>query len=283
MINRLKKCVSYCQNYAKAKLAHNALLALLCLSAPPLFADEVLVAVASNFIKPMKVIAERFEAETGHQAKLAFGSSGKLLAQITHGAPFDVFLSADKDKVTRLIDKDLAVKGSEFIYAKGRLVLWSAKSDAVESVESIDGTKSTKRIESTEALRGVLEQGDFDYFAMANPKLAPYGAAAKSVLARLELTESLKDKVVMGENIAQTFQFVQTGNAALGFVALSQIKDLDENKQGSHWLIPADCYPAIEQYAVTLKTASDNPAASALAEFLKRDDQIALIRSFGYD
>ena len=170
MINRLKKCVSYCQNYAKAKLAHTALLALLCLSAPPLFADEVLVAVASNFIKPMKVIAERFEAETGHQAKLAFGSSGKLLAQITHGAPFDVFLSADKDKVTRLIDKDLAVKGSEFIYAKGRLVLWSAKSDAAESTEST---------ESTEALRGVLEQGDFDYFAMANPKLAPYGAAAR--------------------------------------------------------------------------------------------------------
>ncbi|PWQ96230.1 molybdate ABC transporter substrate-binding protein [Leucothrix arctica] len=271
MINRLKKCVSYCQSYAKAKLAHNALLALLCLSAPPLFADEVLVAVASNFIKPMKVIAERFEAETGHQAKLAFGSSGKLLAQITHGAPFDVFLSADKDKVTRIIDKGLAVKGSEFIYAKGRLVLWSAKSDAVESTES------------TEALRGVLEQGDFDYFAMANPKLAPYGAAAKSVLARLELTDSLKDKVVMGENIAQTFQFVQTGNAALGFVALSQIKDLDESEQGSHWLIPTDCYPAIEQYAVILKTASDNPAASALTEFLNSDSEKKLIRSFGYD
>ena len=254
-------------------IAHKVLLALLCLSSPPLFADEVLVAVASNFIKPMKVIAERFEADTGHQAKLAFGSSGKLLAQITHGAPFDVFLSADKDKVTRLIDKNLAVKGNEFIYAKGRLVLWSAKSDILQSKEVFA---------STEALRGVLVKGDFDYFAMANPKLAPYGAAAQSVLERLALDDSLKSRIVMGENIAQTFQFVQTGNANLGFIALSQHTGLDESEQGNYWLIPEGYYTAIDQYAVILKSASDNLAAIALTEFLQRDSEKTLIRSFGY-
>ena len=272
MTNPLKKCVNYCQNYVSKKRLAKAVLAALCLSAPPLFAGEVLVAVASNFNQPMKVIAERFEAETGHKAKLAFGSSGKLLAQITHGAPFDVFLSADKDKVTHLLEKDLAVKGGEFIYAKGRLVLWSAKPDLiVESGESCGG------------IRQVLEQREFDYFAMANPKLAPYGAAAQSLLKQLELDETLHDKKVMGENIAQTFQFVQTGNADLGLVAWSQVKGLDEVEQGNYSLIPADCYSPIEQYAVTLSNASDKPVAQALIMFLQQESEQAVIRSFGYD
>jgi molybdate transport system substrate-binding protein len=223
------------------------------------------VAVASNFIQPMKVIAERFEAETGHEAKLAFGSSGKLFAQIRHGAPFDVFLSADKDKVTRLLERDLTVKGSEFTYAKGRLVLWSAKEGVVDDKGD------------------VLKQGGFDYLAVANPKLAPYGAAAQSVLKRLGLDESLKSNKVVGENIAQTFQFVQTSNAQLGFVAWSQVKGLGDDKQGSQWLIPASCYPPIEQYATILKTALGNPAASALTEFIQRESSQELIRSFGYD
>lgn len=265
MTNRLKRCVNYCQTYVSRKPLRQLVLAALCLSAAPSFADEVLVAVASNFIQPMKVIVERFETETGHQAKLAFGSSGKLFAQIRHGAPFDVFLSADKDKVTRLLDRDLAVKGSEFIYAKGRLVLWSAKEGVVD--EKGD----------------VLKQGDFDYLAMANPKLAPYGAAAQSVLQRLGLDESLKSNRVIGENIAQTFQFVQTGNAQLGFVAWSQVKGLDDDKQGSQWLIPVDAYPPIEQHAAILKTASNNPAASALTAFIQRESSQELIRSFGYD
>lgn len=265
MTNPLKRCVNYFQSYVSRKPLSQALLTLLCLSSPPLLADEVLVAVASNFIQPMKVIAERFEAETGHEAKLAFGSSGKLFAQIRHGAPFDVFLSADKDKVTRLLERDLAVKGSEFIYARGRLVLWSAKEGVVD--EKGD----------------VLKQDGFDYLAVANPKLAPYGAAAQAVLKRLGLDESLESNKVVGENIAQTFQFVQTGNAQLGFVAWSQVKGLEASKQGSQWLIPANCYPPIEQYAVILKSSSDKPAANALTEFIQRESSQELIRSFGYD
>jgi len=268
MINRLKKCVSCFQSYAKSKLLLSAAAVALCLGSSPLLADEVLVAVASNFIQPMTVLAERFEKETGHEVKLAFGSSGKLFAQITHGAPFDVFLSADKDKVTRLLEKDLAVKGSEFVYANGRLVLWSAKPDSTDSVV---------------AWRERLKQSDFKHLAIANPKLAPYGAAAQSVLDSLELDETLKPTLVTGENIAQTFQFVQTGNAELGFVAYSQIKSLEQNEQGSFWLIPTDCSPVIEQYAVVLKAASDKPAAQALTVFLQRDSEKALIRSFGYD
>jgi len=268
MTNPLRKCASYYQSYVSARSLKKVILALLCFASSSLSADEVLVAVASNFIQPMKVIAERFEKETGHKAKLAFGSSGKLFAQIRHGAPFDIFLSADKDKVTRLLDNGLAVDGSEFIYAKGRLVLWSAKPNLFDDLED---------------KCDVLKQGDFDYFAMANPKLAPYGEAAESVLQSLDLAESLKPNRVMGENIAQTFQFVQTGNAELGFVALSQIKNLDESEQGSHWLIPTESYPLIEQYGAILETASNNTAASELVDFLKRDSEQSLIRSFGYD
>ncbi|RVU84333.1 molybdate ABC transporter substrate-binding protein [Leucothrix sargassi] len=265
MTNFSKKCVNYSQNCVKHTQRAALLFVALSFSVPSLYAAEVTVAVASNFIKPMKALAKRFEEETGHQAKLAFGSSGKLFAQISHGAPFDVFLSADKDKVTRLLAKGTALSGSEFVYATGRLALWSSNPTLVDEKG------------------GVLKQGGFKYVAVANPKLAPYGAAAQSVLQTLELDEMLSPKKVIGENIAQTFQFVQTGNAELGFVAWSQVKGLAEDKQGSYWLVPSACHPAIEQYAVTLKSAENNVAASALSAFLQQESSRALIQSFGYD
>ena len=192
-------------------------------------ADEVMIAVASNFIKPMQRIVTDFEAKTGHQVKVAYGSSGKLLAQISHGAPFELFLSADTDKVTRLIKNKLAVSGTEFVYAQGRLVLWSA----AEGV--IDGDSKS------------LKYGDFNYIALADPKLAPYGEAARETLETLALYKQLKPRFVQGENISQTYQFVQTGNAQLGFVALSQVTNPVCREEGSGWLVPTSLHQPINQ------------------------------------
>lgn len=228
-------------------------------------AEEVLVAVASNFIKPMQAISERFTAATGHKVKLSFGSSGKLMAQISHGAPFDLFLSADKDKVMRLLENGLAIQGTDFIYAQGRLVLWSNQQDFVD----VSGD--------------ILKSDKFRHIAVADAKLAPYGKAAEQVIAALGVGEKLKTRVVKGENISQTYQFVRTGNAQLGFVALSQIQQHPDSLKGSSWLIPADYHQAIEQYAVTLNRAKHNPAATELSHFLQLDNTHALIRSFGYD
>ena len=193
------------------------------------YAGEVIVAVASNFIKPMQKIAKAFEASTEHKVKISFGSSGKLLAQITHGAPFDLFLSADTDKVERLIKQKLAVADSDYIYAHGRLVLWSASADYIDESSNI------------------LQTGDFKYIALADPKLAPYGQAANEVMQSLAVDKLLNSKLVTGENISQTYQFVSTGNAKLGFVALSQVKHLDQEKQGSHWLVPSKLHQPIAQ------------------------------------
>ena len=228
-------------------------------------ADEVVVAVASNFIKPMQRIAGDFKQQTGHEVKISFGSSGKLLAQITHGAPFDIFLSADTDKVERLIKHGLAVSDSSYVYAQGRLVLWSAAENFIDDSPTI------------------LQSDKFNYIALADAKLAPYGKAASEVMEALQLEKRLKDKLVTGENISQTYQFVQTGNAQLGFVALSQVNYKSESSKGSKWVIPSALHAPINQSAVILKRGKDNPAAIELFAYLQKKTTQALIKSFGYD
>ncbi|WP_031432599.1 molybdate ABC transporter substrate-binding protein [Methylomarinum vadi] len=227
-------------------------------------AETVNVAVAANFTAPMKMIAAQFEQETGHKTQLAFGSSGKFFAQIKNGAPFQVFLSADSKKPATLEQEGLAVAGSRFTYALGSLVLWSARPDGVD-------TKGE-----------VLRQNDVKHLAMASPKLAPYGLAAQQTLEQMGLWSTLQDKLVLGENIAQTYQFVASGNAELGFVALSQVMKDGQLISGSAWHIPAELYSLIRQDAVLLSNGKDNPAASALLDYLKSDRAAVVIKSYGY-
>ena len=225
-------------------------------------AGEVMVAVAANFTAPMKEIADLFHKKTGHSANLAFGSSGQFTAQIQNGAPFEVFLSADQSKPEKLIADGLADGSSRFTYANGSLALWSAASGA-------------------DVLQQ-LKSGQFNKLALASPKLAPYGEAAVQTLAAMGLTDSVSAKQVMGENIAQTWQFVSTGNAQLGFVALSQIMADGEITGGSAWIVPENLYQPIRQDAVLLKKGADNPAAQALLAYLKSDEVTAVITRYGY-
>lgn len=227
-------------------------------------ADEVQVAVAANFNAPMKAIAADFEKDTGHKARLAFGSTGKFYAQIKNGAPFQVFLAADDTTPARLEKEGMTVPGSRFTYAVGTLVLWSAKPGFVDA-------------------RGeVLKKGDFAHLALANPKVAPYGAAAVEVMEKLGVLESLKPRFVLGENIAQTQQFVTTGNAELGFVALSQVMKNGKVGEGSAWVVPARLHTPIRQDAVILASGRGNAAAEALMEYLKSSRAAAIIKSYGY-
>jgi molybdate transport system substrate-binding protein len=239
-------------------------LLLLAAGLSPAWADDVDVAVAANFTAPMNVIAEAFHADTGHTAKLAFGASGKFYAQIKNGAPFQVFLSADTEMPAKLIEDGLADAPSRFTYAIGSLVLWSAKADGVD------------------AQGAVLKTGTFSKLAIANPKTAPYGRAAIETLTALGVLASVEAKFVQGENIAQAFQFVQTGNAELGFVALSQVMKDGKISEGSAWRVPAELHAPIRQDAVLLNTGKDNAAASALLAYLKTDKAKAIIRGFGY-
>ena len=235
------------------------------LSAIPCCAGEVLVAVAANFTEPMKQIAVDFENASGHTLNLTFGSTGKFFAQIKHGAPFDVLLSADDETPRKLEAEAAAVEGSRFTYAIGKLVLWSANSAIVEA-------------------RGeVLKRGGFDHLAIANPKLAPYGAAAVETMKALGLFDSLAPTFVQGENIAQTYQFVQTGNALLGFVALSQVIGPDgQVKSGSMWRVPESLYSPLRQDAVLLDKGRGNAAAKALLDYLKGKDARTVIQAYGY-
>ena len=212
----------------------------------------------------MQKIAADFEKDTGHKANLAFGSSGKFYAQIKNGAPFQVFLSADDAKPAKLEKEGMTVPGSRFTYAIGTLVLWSAKPDLVDA-------KAT-----------VLEKGDFAHLAVANPKLAPYGTAAMETLAKLGLTDKLQSKIVQGENIAQTYQFAATGNADLGFVALSQVMKDGKIGSGSAWIVPSDMHAPIKQDAVILANGKGNAAAEALMKYLKSPKALAVIKSYGY-
>ncbi len=227
-------------------------------------ADTTLVAVAANFTKPMTDIAEAFEKTTGHSAKLSFGSSGKFVAQIENGAPFEVFLSADDKAPAKLEQSGFAVANSHFTYAIGKLVLWSATANLVDAQGEI------------------LSKGGFKHIALADPKLAPYGAAALEVLKNKNLLNKLQPLFVQGENIAQTYQFVSTGNAELGFVALSQVIDNGKISSGSAWQIPENLYTPLHQEAVLLKKGEDNPAASALMQFLKSPEAKAIISKYGY-
>ncbi len=228
-------------------------------------AEEVSVAVAANFTAPMKIIAAEFEKDTGHKVAMAFGATGKFYAQITNGAPFEVFLSADDETPARLENEAHAVKGSRFTYAIGKLVLWSAAADYVDSQGE------------------VLAKGNFKHIALANPKTAPYGAAAMETLNHLGLAGQIQSRIVQGENIAQTHQFVSTGNAELGFVALSQVYKDGNLTSGSAWMIPPKYYTPIRQDAVILNKGRGNQGAVALMGYLKGDKAKAIIRSFGYE
>ena len=234
---------------------------LLSLSA---HADEVNVAVAANFTAPMNIIATDFERDTGHKAKLAFGSTGRFYAQIKNGAPFQVLFSADDETPAKLAQEGLAEPASRFTYAIGSLVLWSAKPGLVD------------------ANGAVLKSGKFNKLAIANPKTAPYGRAAIETLTKLGLLSIVEPKFVQGENIAQTFQFAQTGNADLAFVALSQVMKDGKVTEGSAWQIPADMHEPIRQDAILLNSGRGNPAAEALLKYLKTDKVKTVIRSFGY-
>ena len=227
-------------------------------------AAECSVAVAANFTAPMQRIAAAFEKDTGHKAVLAFGSTGRFYAQVKNGAPFQLLLAADDETPARLEQEGATVPGTRITYATGRLVLWSAQPGLVDA-------------------RGeVLRKGGPDRLAIADPKLAPYGAAALQVLARLGVQAAWQPKIVQGESIAQAYQFVATGNAPLGFVALSQVMTQGRIERGSAWIVPADLHDALRQDAVLLASGKDNPAARALLRYLQGDTARAIIRGFGY-
>lgn len=228
-------------------------------------AEEASVAVAANFTKPMNVIAAEFAKDTGYEANLSFGSTGKFYAQIKNGAPFQVFLSADANTPIRLETEGLAVPGSYFTYAIGSLALWSAKSGFVD------------------AKGEVLRHGQFNKLAIANPKLAPYGRAAEEVLNGMGLLEAVSPKLVQGENIAQAYQFAASGSADLGFVALSQIMSDGKITSGSAWIVPGNLHLPIRQGAVLLLPGKGNAAAEKLMAYLKSDKAKAIIKSYGYE
>lgn len=229
-------------------------------------ADTLNAAVAANFTKTIEEIGAGFKAKTGHEVKFAFGPSGKLYAQITNGAPFDLFFSADTKKPEALVKDGLAKDDSYFVYARGVLALYSP------TLPVKDGYKS------------VLEKAGFNHLSIANPKTAPYGAAAEDVLNALGLYDALKAKIVNGESIAHAFQYVQTENAQLGFVALSQLVDPQSPAygKGEYWLPSQDMYTPINQGAVILKRAENNPVAQAFMDYLRSDEGRKVIEKYGY-
>lgn len=227
-------------------------------------AAEVSVAVAANFTVPMQRIAQMFAQDTGHTATLSFGSTGKFAAQIQNGAPFQVLLAADDTTPQKLAREGHAVADSRFTYAIGTLVLWSREPGLVDA--------------KGEVLRG----GKFNHLALADPKLAPYGVAAVQTMTKLGVVNTLTPRFVYGENISQTYQFISTGNASLGFVALSQVFADGKVTSGSAWIVPPELHEAIRQDAVLLNPGKDNAAAAELLRYLRSDKARAVIRSFGY-
>lgn len=236
-----------------------ALVIALLVSAPA-FAEQVRVAVAANFTAPARELAAMFKAHSGHEAVLSFGSSGQFYAQITQAAPFDIFLSADAERPEKLVKDGLALADSRFTYAIGRLVLWSR-----------DG-----RADAGEA---ALRQS-FSKLAIANPAAAPYGGAALDVLRHVGLLDALRARIVQGTSIAQTFQFIESGNAELGFIALSQ---LEGRSDGGRWLVPTQFHRSLQQDAVLLTKGQGNKAATEFLNFLKSAEARALIARFGYE
>ncbi|MGB5735254.1 MAG: molybdate ABC transporter substrate-binding protein [Thiohalocapsa sp.] len=228
-------------------------------------AEQAQIAIAANFTAPMKQIIAAFEQQTGHRIRASYGSTGKLYAQIKNGAPFAALLAADQVRPKRLEDEGSTVPGSRFTYAIGTLVLWSADPDFVD-----DQGK-------------VLETGAFNKLSIANPKLAPYGEASIETLEALSVKQAVEPKLVMGENIAQAYQFVDTGNAKVGFIALSQVMQDGEISKGSGWIVPGDLHTPIRQDAVILEKGKDNAAVTDLFAYLKGDQARAVIHTYGYE
>lgn len=241
-----------------------AALGVAWIAAGPAQAGEVAVAVAANFTDVTRQLVPRFEDATGHRIRASFGSTGKLYAQIENGAPFEVLLAADTARPKRLEENGLAVAGSRFTYARGRLLLWSAEPGRVDAAGEI------------------LQQGGFRHLAIANPKTAPYGLAAQQVLEAIGLWRTLQPRLVRGDNIAQTFQFVATGNAELGLVAKSQVAGLAAAERGSGWEVDPQLHRPIEQQAVLLTRGAENDAANAFLEYLRSEAARSVIAAFGY-
>jgi len=227
----------------------------------PALAADINIAVASNFRPAIEVLARRFETQTGNSIILIFGSSGKQYAQIANGAPFDAYFAADSERPVKLEEEGLAVPGSRFTYALGQLVLWSPAEGYVDNQGN------------------VLQTGDFAHLAIANPKLAPYGAAAQETLEALGLWDALSARLVQGENIAQAFHFVRSGAAELGLVALSQVSRGKKGAGGSLWLVPPGLYREIEQQAVLLK---DTAPTRAFLQYVRSPAAKQIITRFGY-
>ena len=234
---------------------------ILALAAPQARAAETNVAVAANFTEAAKEIAAAFQAKTGHQAVLSFGATGQLYTQITQAAPFQILLSADDQRPKQAVADGLGVPGSVFTYATGKLVFWSKQPGLVTGEATLQG-------------------GAFDKLSICNPVAAPYGAAAVETMRALKLYDALQPKIVVGANITQAYQFVATGNAEVGFVALSQVVN---DRSGSRWMVPQQLYSPIRQDAVLLKTGADNPAATAFMGFLKGPEARAIIEKYGYE
>ena len=247
---------------AKRRLALALITAAALFGGAPAFAAETQVAVAANFTAPAKDIAAAFKAATGDTAVLSFGSSGQFYTQISQGAPFEVFLSADADRPKKAEQDGLAAPGSRFTYAIGKLVLFS------KTPGLVDGGGA------------VLTHGAFDKLAIANPAAAPYGAAAIETLKSMGVYDRLAPKIVQGESITQAYQFVETGAAELGFVAQSQVIN---EPGGSRWLVPSTDYAPIEQQAILLHTGDSDPAAKAFLAFLKSPAAVAIIKRYGYE
>jgi len=228
----------------------------------PAHAGETLVAVAANFTAAAKEIGTAFADSTGHTIEFSFGSTGKLYAQIANGAPFDAFLAADAARPEKAEVEGLAVNGTRFTYALGRIVLYSTDPEMVDDAGAVLGTPDA-----------------FSKLAIANPVTAPYGAAAVEAMTALDVYDTLKPKLVQGDSIAQTLQFVTTANAQLGFVALSQVAG---NEDGSRWLVPQDLYAPIRQDAVLLNGGADNEATKAFLDFLRGPDAAAIMDRYGY-
>jgi molybdate transport system substrate-binding protein len=231
------------------------------LTPAPALAAETVVAVAANFTRPAEEIAAAFTARTGDRIVLSFGASGALYAQITQAAPFTVYLSADNKRPAQAVKDGLGVEGTVFTYAIGKSALYSP------AIDVTDG-------------EAVLKAGAFQHVAIADPTAAPYGAAAMEVIDRLGLSEGMAPKIVSGENITQALQFVETGNAEIGFVALSQVID---RPPAQVWTVPAGLYTPILQDAVLLTTGENDPVAKAFHEFLKSDEAHAIIEKYGYE
>lgn len=235
-----------------------------CLTASAARADEVSVAVAANFTAPIARIAEGFSTATGHTLKISSGATGRFYSQIVAGAPFQVLIAADDETPAKLIAEGHAVAGSNYTYAVGQLVLWSARPGFVDAAGQ------------------VLASGRFAHLAIANPKIAPYGRAGLEVLKAQGLADAIAPKLVMGESIAQAYQFVATGNAQLGFVALSQVVVPGAPASGSYWRVPQPLYGEIRQDAVLLKAGEHSTAAAALLAYLKSEHARTVIKTFGY-